>query len=75
MRPSDSRRDGHPADRRDSGHGDGGDGPARGDGERRRSLSLEPMLMLACLDRGSRTLLAVQAANCFGVNVLSADQA
>ena len=26
------------------------------------SLSLEPMLMLACLDLGSRTLVAVQAA-------------
>jgi 3-hydroxy-9,10-secoandrosta-1,3,5(10)-triene-9,17-dione monooxygenase reductase component len=38
------------------------------------SLSLDPMLMLACLDRGSRTLLAVQAANRFGINVLSADQ-
>jgi flavin reductase (DIM6/NTAB) family NADH-FMN oxidoreductase RutF len=32
------------------------------------------MLMLACLDRGSRTLLAVQAANRFGVSVLAADQ-
>ncbi len=30
--------------------------------------------MLACLDRGSRTLLAVQAANHFGVNVLGAGQ-
>jgi flavin reductase (DIM6/NTAB) family NADH-FMN oxidoreductase RutF len=38
------------------------------------SLSLEPMLMLACLDRGSRTLLAVQAANRFGVSVLAAGQ-
>jgi 3-hydroxy-9,10-secoandrosta-1,3,5(10)-triene-9,17-dione monooxygenase reductase component len=28
------------------------------------------MLMLACLDRGSRTLLAVQAANHFGISVL-----
>jgi flavin reductase (DIM6/NTAB) family NADH-FMN oxidoreductase RutF len=32
------------------------------------------MLMLACLDRGSRTLLAVQAANHFGVSVLRAGQ-
>jgi 3-hydroxy-9,10-secoandrosta-1,3,5(10)-triene-9,17-dione monooxygenase reductase component len=32
------------------------------------------MLMLACLDRGSRTLLAVQAANHFGVSVLHAGQ-
>jgi 3-hydroxy-9,10-secoandrosta-1,3,5(10)-triene-9,17-dione monooxygenase reductase component len=38
------------------------------------SLSIEPMLMLACLDRGSRTLLAVQAANRFGVSVLHAGQ-
>ena len=30
--------------------------------------------MLACLDRGSRTLLAVQAANRFGVNVLHSGQ-
>ena len=40
------------------------DRPAR---PRTRSpLSIEPMLMLACLDRGSRTLLAVQAADRFG---------
>jgi 3-hydroxy-9,10-secoandrosta-1,3,5(10)-triene-9,17-dione monooxygenase reductase component len=38
------------------------------------SLSLEPMLILACLDRGSRTLRSVQAAGNFGVNVLAADQ-
>jgi flavin reductase (DIM6/NTAB) family NADH-FMN oxidoreductase RutF len=35
------------------------------------SLSLEPMLMLACLDRGSRTLRSVQSAGRFGINVLS----
>ena len=34
------------------------------------SLSLEPMLMLACLDRGSRTLRSVQGAGRFGINVL-----
>ena len=34
------------------------------------SLSIEPMLMLACLDRGSRTLLAVQAVNHFCISVL-----
>ena len=39
------------------------------------SLSLDPPLMLACLDRGSRTLRAVEAAGRFGVNVLAADQA
>jgi 3-hydroxy-9,10-secoandrosta-1,3,5(10)-triene-9,17-dione monooxygenase reductase component len=38
------------------------------------SLSIEPMLMLACLDRGSRTLLAVQAADRFGISVLHAGQ-
>lgn len=31
--------------------------------------------MLACLDLGSRTLVAVEHAGRFGVNVLSADQA
>jgi flavin reductase (DIM6/NTAB) family NADH-FMN oxidoreductase RutF len=39
------------------------------------SLSLDPPLMLACLDRGSRTLRAVEHAGRFGVNVLAADQA
>lgn len=34
------------------------------------SLSLDPPLMLACLDRGSRTLRAVERAGRFGVNVL-----
>ena len=34
------------------------------------SLSLDPPLMLACLDRGSRTLRAVEEAGRFGVNVL-----
>lgn len=35
------------------------------------SLSLDPPLMLACLDRGSRTLQAVESAGRFGINVLS----
>lgn len=35
------------------------------------SLSLDPPLMLACLDRGSRTLRAVERAGRFGVNVLA----
>jgi flavin reductase (DIM6/NTAB) family NADH-FMN oxidoreductase RutF len=34
------------------------------------SLSLDPPLMLACLDRGSRTLRAVESAGRFGINVL-----
>lgn len=38
------------------------------------SLSLDPMMMLVCLDRGSRTLSAVQNAGRFGINVLGLDQ-
>lgn len=52
----------------------GPDGPAGATANAVSSLSIEPMLMLACLDRGSRTLLAVQAANHFGVSVLHAGQ-
>ena len=36
------------------------------------SLSLEPPLMLACIDRGSRTLRAIGAAGRFGISVLGA---
>lgn len=53
----------------------GPDGPAGATANAVSSLSIEPTLMLACLDRGSRTLLAVQAANAFGVSVLQAGQA
>jgi flavin reductase (DIM6/NTAB) family NADH-FMN oxidoreductase RutF len=52
----------------------GPDGPAGATANAVSSLSIEPMLMLACLDRGARTLLAVQAANRFGVSVLHAGQ-
>ncbi|HVQ58006.1 MAG TPA: flavin reductase family protein [Solirubrobacterales bacterium] len=52
----------------------GPDGPAGATANAVCSLSIEPMLMLACLDRGSRTLLAVQAANRFGISVLHAEQ-
>jgi flavin reductase (DIM6/NTAB) family NADH-FMN oxidoreductase RutF len=52
----------------------GADGPAGATANAVCSLSIEPMLMLACLDRGSRTLLAMQAANRFGVSVLHAGQ-
>jgi 3-hydroxy-9,10-secoandrosta-1,3,5(10)-triene-9,17-dione monooxygenase reductase component len=52
----------------------GPDGPAGATANAVCSLSIEPMLMLACLDRGSRTLLAVQAANRFGISVLDAGQ-
>src|SRR5215216_2925026 len=38
------------------------------------SLSLEPPMMLACLDRGSRTLSSVRAQGRFGVNALAAGQ-
>jgi 3-hydroxy-9,10-secoandrosta-1,3,5(10)-triene-9,17-dione monooxygenase reductase component len=37
------------------------------------SLSLDPPLMLACLDRDSRTLRSVGGSGRFGVNVLAAD--
>jgi flavin reductase (DIM6/NTAB) family NADH-FMN oxidoreductase RutF len=52
----------------------GPDGPAGATANAVCSLSIEPMLMLACLDRGSRTLLAVQAANRFAISVLRAGQ-
>ena len=38
------------------------------------SLSLDPPLMLACLDTGSRTLRSVHAAGRFAINVLAAGQ-
>ena len=53
----------------------GPDGPAGATANAVSSLSLEPMLMLACLDRGSRTLRAVEEAGRFGINVLRAGQA
>jgi 3-hydroxy-9,10-secoandrosta-1,3,5(10)-triene-9,17-dione monooxygenase reductase component len=52
----------------------GPEGPAGATANAVCSLSIEPMLMLACLDRGSRTLLAVQAADRFGVSVLHSGQ-
>jgi flavin reductase (DIM6/NTAB) family NADH-FMN oxidoreductase RutF len=39
------------------------------------SLSLRPPLMVACLDRGSRTLGVVRESGSFGISVLAADQA
>ncbi len=48
----------------------GDDGPAGATANAVTSLSIEPMLMLACLDRGSRTLLAAQAADRFSISVL-----
>lgn len=38
------------------------------------SLSLDPLLMLVCLDRSSNTLEAVRASGRFCINVLAADQ-
>jgi len=52
----------------------GAQGPAGATANAVCSLSIDPMLMLACLDRGSRTLLAVQAADGFGVSVLHRGQ-
>lgn len=50
------------------------DGPAGATASAVCSLSLEPMMMLVCLDRGSRTLAAVEEAGRFGINVLGLDQ-
>jgi flavin reductase (DIM6/NTAB) family NADH-FMN oxidoreductase RutF len=50
-------------------------GPAGATANAVASLSLEPPMMLACLDLGSRTLIAVEHARRFGINVLAGDQA
>jgi flavin reductase (DIM6/NTAB) family NADH-FMN oxidoreductase RutF len=50
-------------------------GPAGATANAVASLSLQPPMMLACLDLGSRTLVAVEQARVFAINVLSADQA
>lgn len=47
-----------------------GGGPAGLAANAVTSLSLDPPLMLACVDRGSRTLRALEQAGRFGVNVL-----
>jgi flavin reductase (DIM6/NTAB) family NADH-FMN oxidoreductase RutF len=52
----------------------GPDGPSGATANAVVSLSLEPPLMLAALDRRSRTLASVRAAGAFGVSVLAADQ-
>ena len=52
----------------------GPDGPAGATASAVCSLSLEPMMMLVCLDQGSRTLRAVQAADRFSITVLGQDQ-
>jgi flavin reductase (DIM6/NTAB) family NADH-FMN oxidoreductase RutF len=53
----------------------GADGPAGLAANAVTSLSLDPPLMLACLDRGSRTLRAVESAGRFGINVLGSGDA
>src|SRR5215204_957220 len=52
----------------------GPDGPSGATANAVTSLSLEPPMMLACLDRGSRTLSSVRAQGRFGVNALAAGQ-
>jgi len=53
----------------------GPSGPAGATANAVASLSLEPPMMLAALDLGSRTLVAVEHARTFGINVLAGDQA
>lgn len=50
-----------------------GDGPSGLAANAVTSLSLDPPLMLACVDRGSRTLRALEEAGRFGVNVLGGE--
>ena len=50
----------------------GPEGPAGATANAVTSLSLEPPLVLACLDRGSRTLTVVRGTARFGVSVLRA---
>jgi flavin reductase (DIM6/NTAB) family NADH-FMN oxidoreductase RutF len=52
----------------------GENGPSGATANAVTSLSLDPPMMLACLDRGSRTLNAVRAQGRFGVNALAAGQ-
>jgi 3-hydroxy-9,10-secoandrosta-1,3,5(10)-triene-9,17-dione monooxygenase reductase component len=53
----------------------GPDGPAGMTTNAITSLSLEPLLLLVCFDRGSRTLDVVRASRRFAVNVLRAADA
>ena len=53
----------------------GANGPSGATANAVTSLSLDPPMMLACLDRGSRTLEAARAAGRFGVNALAAGSA
>jgi len=38
------------------------------------SLSLEPRMLLVCVNEHSSSLEAIRSAGCFGVNILAADQ-
>jgi flavin reductase (DIM6/NTAB) family NADH-FMN oxidoreductase RutF len=51
----------------------GPDGPAGMTTNAVASLSLDPLLLLVCFDRGARTLDVVRASRRFAVNVLRAD--
>lgn len=53
----------------------GANGPSGATANAVTSLSLDPPMMLACLDRGSRTLTSARAQGRFGVNALAAGQA
>jgi flavin reductase (DIM6/NTAB) family NADH-FMN oxidoreductase RutF len=53
----------------------GPEGPSGATANAVTSLSLDPPMMLACLDRGSRTLTSVRAQGRFGVNALAAGEA
>jgi 3-hydroxy-9,10-secoandrosta-1,3,5(10)-triene-9,17-dione monooxygenase reductase component len=52
----------------------GPNGPSGATANAVTSLSLVPPMMLACLDRDSRTLTSVRAQGRFGVNALAAGQ-
>ncbi len=53
----------------------GENGPSGATANAVASLSLDPPMMLACLDQGSRTLASVRGAGSFAINVLAAEQA
>jgi flavin reductase (DIM6/NTAB) family NADH-FMN oxidoreductase RutF len=52
----------------------GSEGPMGATANAVTSLSLQPPLMLAALDRRSRTLATLERAGRFGINVLASDQ-
>jgi flavin reductase (DIM6/NTAB) family NADH-FMN oxidoreductase RutF len=52
----------------------GESGPSGATANAVTSLSIDPPMMLACLDRGSRTLRSLRASGVFAVNVLAAGQ-